>query len=70
MSAMKVVPVRETMRVQLRGDFLNAFNHFNLSNPNVSIADTRDGGTANPNSGKITSGIGNRIVQVSVKLSF
>jgi len=39
-------------------DFLNAFSHMNLDNPATTIADTRDGGTQNPNAGMITSGSG------------
>ena len=37
----------ERLRLQFRGDFLDVFNHFNLSNPDTSIADRRDGGTPN-----------------------
>lgn len=70
MSAMKSFPVREPVEFQLRGDFFDVFNHFNLGSPDANIADTRDGGTLDPNSGKITTGNGNRVVQVSLKLLF
>lgn len=69
-SGSKSFALRERFRLQVRSDFLDAFNHFNLSNPNASIPDTRDGGTPNPTSGKITSGSGSRIVQLGLKLSF
>ena len=66
----KTFYVRERHQIQLRGDGLNAFNHFNLGNPNATIADTRDGGLVNPNSGKIQSGSGARVIQVGLKYSF
>lgn len=69
-SGTKSFRVRERVRFQLRADFLNAFNHFNLGNPNNAIPDTRDGGTPNPNAGLITSGGLGRIVQLGLKLSF
>ena len=69
-SAMKSIPIREPVNLQFRADFLDAFNHLNLANPGVSIADTRDGGTANPNSGVITGGNGNRVIQLALKLRF
>ncbi len=58
------------MRLQVRADFLDAFNHFNLNNPTATIADTRDGGTPNALSGLITGGSGSRVVQVGARLSF
>ncbi|HEY5330597.1 MAG TPA: TonB-dependent receptor [Acidobacteriaceae bacterium] len=70
MSAMKTVPLHDAINLQFRADFLDAFNHLNLSNPSVTIADTRDGGTAVPSSGAITSGIDNRTIQLGLKLRF
>lgn len=70
MSAMKAIPVRETVRLQFRADFLDAFNHMNLSNPGVSLGDTRDHGTANANFGVITGGNGNRTIQLALRLMF
>lgn len=66
----KTFSVTENHRLQLRGDALNAFNHFNLGNPNATIADTRDGGLPVPLAGKITSGSGNRIIQLGLKYMF
>ncbi len=40
----KTFTLRERHQVQFRCDGLNAFNHFNLGNPNTAIPDTRDGG--------------------------
>jgi len=35
-SLQKNFPINETMRLQFRADFLNAFNHPNFAAPNVS----------------------------------
>jgi hypothetical protein len=69
-SAMKAIPVRESVKLQFRADFLDAFNHMNLLNPGVSLGDTRDGGTSNPLFGVITTGNGNRTIQLALKLMF
>jgi len=67
------VPIKglERPRLQLRADFFNVFNHFNLGNPSRTIANTRDGGVPNSTAGKIFGGTGNpRIIQVGLKFSF
>jgi hypothetical protein len=66
------VPIRglEAPRLQLRADFFDAFNHFNLGNPSSTIADSRDGGSPIPTAGKIFGGSGNRTIQVGVKFDF
>jgi hypothetical protein len=56
--------------LQVRADFLDAFNHFNLGTPSSTIADTRDGGSPNASAGKIFTGSGNRIVQLGLKYVF
>ena len=66
----KAFQLTEKHRLQFRCDFLNTLNHFNLGNPNATIADTRDGGLANPNAGKILGGSGNRIIQLGLKYIF
>lgn len=70
MSAMKAFTVRESVKLQFRADFLDAFNHMNLMNPNVSLADTRDGAPANAKFGMISTGNGNRNIQLALKLMF
>ena len=70
MSGMKAFPIHESAKLQLRGDFIDAFNHMNLSDPNVTLPDLRDGGIANDNFGVITDGIGNRTIQLALKLIF
>ncbi len=69
-SALKNFKVTERLQFQLRADFLDAFNHFNLGSPNSTIADTRDNGPAIASAGKIFGGGGNRVVQVGARLSF
>jgi hypothetical protein len=66
----KYFAITEKHRVQFRADFLDAFNHFNLGSPSATIADTRDGGLPNANSGKIFGGSGNRVVQLGLKYLF
>jgi len=66
----KTFSITESHRLQLRGDFLDAFNHFNLNNPNATIADTRDGGLPVATAGKITTGSGSRIIQIGLKYMF
>ena len=70
LSAQKSFSLSERLSLKFRADMLNAFNHVNLNNPNASIADTRDGGTPNANSGQITSAQGARIVQFGLTLSY
>jgi hypothetical protein len=66
----KAIAITERRRVQIRADFLDAFNHFNPGSPSGTIADTRDGGLPNPNSGKIFGGGGNRVIQLGMKYQF
>jgi hypothetical protein len=68
--AQKIFAITEQRRLQVRADFLDAFNHFNLGTPSSTIADTRDGGSPNASAGKIFSGSGNRIVQLGLKYVF
>jgi hypothetical protein len=60
----------EKIKLQLRGDFLNALNHFNLTGVTATIADTRDGGVTSALAGKATSGSGSRVVQVGARITF
>jgi hypothetical protein len=52
----------ETRRLQLRGDFFNAFNRVNLGNPNAGVGSS--------STGKITSAGSPRILQLALKLYF
>jgi hypothetical protein len=76
---MKDVPIRETAKLQVRTDWLDAFNHCNLGTPGLVQGDTRDGGTAVSTFGVInsctatisgsTGGTG-RIIQLGLRLVF
>ena len=66
----KFFAITERRRVQLRADFLDAFNHFNLGNASATIADIRDGGLPNANSSRIFGGSGNRVIQLGLKYVF
>jgi hypothetical protein len=71
MSALKHVTLpwnRLTMTV--RADFFDAFNHFNLSNPNATVASPQYGGLPQPLAGVITGGSGQRTIQLGTRLSF
>ena len=70
MSAKKELVVGEHIKLALRADFLDAFDHFNLGAPSATIADTRDGGTPVPTAGLIFTGSGNRTIQIGMRLEF
>jgi len=58
------------LRLQVRTDWFDAFNHFNLGGPGAAIGDTRDGGLPVATSGKIFGGSGSRIIQLALRLMF
>jgi carboxypeptidase family protein len=58
----KVFVLHERLRLQLRGEFFNTFNHTQLNNPDTTVADS--------NFGMITSARAPRIAQVALKLTF
>ena len=60
----------EGLRLQLRTDWFDAFNHFNLGAPGSTIGDTRDGGLPVATSGKIFGGSGSRVIQLAMRLIF
>jgi Carboxypeptidase regulatory-like domain len=70
MSAMKTFHMTERLRLQFRSDFLDAFNHMNLADPNWNIPDLRDGGSNIATSGKITAGGDYRRIQFALRLMF
>lgn len=57
---MKDIVVREPLRVQLRGEFFNAFNQVNFSNPNVLVA--------SGSFGRITGASDGRVIQLALKV--
>ena len=58
------------LRLQLRTDWFDAFNHFNLGGPGATIGDIRDGGLPVATSGKIFGGSGSRVIQLAVRVIF
>jgi hypothetical protein len=61
-SAIKTIPIRETMSLQFRGEIFNIFNNVNFELPNNDIN--------SPGFGQITAAQPGRIVQLALKLSF
>jgi hypothetical protein len=81
MSLMKSFAVTENQRLQFRGDFLNVLNHTNwdgggttiggVAAPVVANVGTQQyGGSAVKNFGVVTTGEGNRVIQVSLRYTF
>jgi hypothetical protein len=79
MSFMKTFTLRESLKLQLRTDWFDAFNHMNLGSPDFTMGDTRDGGLAVATFGKIysqstsytcTACTGNRVIQMALRLMF
>ena len=62
MSLGKTIPIKESVALQLRADFFNAFNHVNYSSPDLNIT--------SPTFGKITTATGARQGQIGAKLTF
>jgi hypothetical protein len=64
LSVVKFIPIRETVRGELRAEFFNLFNWTNFANPNSNIA-------VPSTFGRITAtSSGPRVVQFAFKLSF
>jgi Carboxypeptidase regulatory-like domain/TonB dependent receptor len=61
-SAIKTIPIHESMSLQLRGEIFNIFNNVNFELPNNDIN--------SPGFGQIESAQPGRIVQLAVKFSF
>lgn len=58
-SLMRNIMLREKLRMQIRAEFYNAFNHPNFSNPNTALG--------NINYGKITSDVSPRITELALR---
>jgi len=64
LSVVKFIPIRETLRGELRAEFFNLFNWTNFANPNSNIA-------VPSTFGHITAtSAGPRVIQFAFKLSF
>jgi Carboxypeptidase regulatory-like domain len=60
LTLMKDIAIRERLRAQLRGEFFNAFNQVNFSQPTSNLSSS--------NVGRITGAGSGRVVQLAVKL--
>ncbi len=64
LSVVKFIPLRETVRAELRAEFFNLFNWTNFANPNSNIA-------VPSTFGRITAtSTGPRVIQFALKVSF
>jgi hypothetical protein len=63
---------RERVKLDIRGDAFNAFNHINYSNPDAEVGYATSGGIlADPHAGQITSpASGNRVIQMGARVTF
>jgi hypothetical protein len=60
-AVLRYINLKENVRLQLRGEFFNAFNHVNFGNPNTNVSA--------PNTfGRITSASAGRVIQLAVKI--
>jgi hypothetical protein len=64
MSLFKSFPIKESMRVEIRGEFFNAFNHPNFANP---AADTSSPGSFGKSTNTV---IDPREIQLAAKFYF
>jgi hypothetical protein len=58
----KTFSITERIRLEVRGDWLNAFNHVNYSSPTTSIS--------SPIFGALTSDVGPRMGQLNARVQF
>jgi hypothetical protein len=61
-SAIKMIPIGETMNLQLRAEFFNIFNNVNFVLPNNDIS--------SPNFGQIQAAQPGRVTQLAPKFAF
>jgi hypothetical protein len=60
LAVLRYVNLGPDLRLQLRGEFFNAFNHVNFGNPNTTLSSS--------SFGRITGAGGGRVVQLAAKL--
>jgi hypothetical protein len=59
LAALKDFALRETWKLQFRGEFFNALNQVNFGNPNQTVSSAAFG--------KITSAASGRVIQLALK---
>jgi len=71
LSVFKKFAIRERAKVDLRGEFYNAFNHVQWSGINASaVFNTTTGAQTNSLFGQATSDRGARVVQLALRVDF
>ena len=70
MAIFKSVPVRESMRFQIRWEMYNAFNHAQFSAFNSTASFAANGSQTNTSFGQYTAAANPRICQVSLRFQF
>ena len=60
LAALKDFALRESWKLQLRGEFFNALNQVNFSNPNQTVSSSAFG--------RITSAASGRVIQLAIKM--
>jgi hypothetical protein len=70
MSLQKNIPIGEMVKVQLRGEFYNAFNHTQFSGLDTAARFDARGAQVNARFGEFTSALTPRIVQLALRVSF
>lgn len=65
------MPKLEGHRLEVRADFFNAFNHFNLDVPDTTVGSPQFGGSPITTTGKIYDGAGSsRVIQLGARYQF
>jgi hypothetical protein len=62
LSVFKTIPITESIKLQFRSEFFNAFNHTQLNNPNTVVGA--------PDFGRISSARDPRILQMALRVTF
>ena len=70
LSLSKMTTIRERVKLQIRGEAFDAFNHPNFLPPNTTFVPGTNGFNSSSTFGEITSDRGPRVVQVAMKLIF
>jgi hypothetical protein len=70
-SVLKDISFNESRRLQFRGEFFNAFNQVNFSNPSATVFGlTPSGALARPDFGRITGTRPARVIQLGLKFYY
>jgi len=71
MSLFKNIRIGERVKIQIRGEFFNVFNHPSFSNPGATLVTTSSGSISAASFGNITSTSNNpRQIQLGARLTF